>query len=222
MTGDAITLRNVRKQYGPVTALDGVDLAIRPGEFHGLMGPNGSGKTTLFRLVAGLARPTGGAVERSDATVGFSFQEPRFYPDLTVRENVDVFRSLQSDPEPASWVETVLEELRLEPAAHRVAGDLSGGFQTKLDLALGLVKRPAFLLLDEPFADVDDHSRRQIREFLAAYRAEGRTVVVSTHNIDDFAPVLDRLTVLFDGEVRYDDAAADDDVRERYRAVLDD
>jgi len=215
----AIELSDVRKRYGPVTALDGASVSIRPGAFHGLVGPNGSGKTTLIRLVAGLERPTAGHLDRGDATVGFSFQRPRFYPRLTVRENLGVFRSLQADPPPAEWTETVVDALRLAPAAHRIAGDLSGGFRRKLDLAIALAKRPQFLLLDEPFAAVDDHSRRQIREFLETYRTPERTVLVSTHNVDAFGPALDRLTVLLDGEVRYDGEPGADPVA-RYRDVL--
>ena len=219
--GRAISLESVTKRYGTTTALEGVSLEIHPGTFHGLVGPNGSGKTTLFALVAGLARPSSGRVDRGTATVGYSFQEPRFYPDLTVRENLEVFRGFVSDPPPASWTETVLEELRLEPAGHRRAGELSGGFRKKLDLGLALIKRPQYLLLDEPLADVDEYSRRRIGAFLESYQAtEGRTVVVSTHNVDAFADRLDRLTVLVDGEIRFDGDPGDDVVGQ-YRSVLE-
>ncbi|WP_290815038.1 ABC transporter ATP-binding protein [Halovivax sp.] len=203
-----IRLVDVTKRYAAATALEGVTIDIRPGEFHGLVGPNGSGKTTLFRVLAGLTRPTEGRVERrGDPTVGFSFQEPRFYPELTVRENVSVFRRLSGASVDDDWVETLYEELRLEPAVHRRADELSGGFRTKLDLALALLARPQYVLLDEPLADVDEHSRRRIRAFLERYqRAEpDRTVVVSTHNVRAFARSFDRLTVLVDGTVRADE-----------------
>lgn len=212
----------VSKRYGDVTALDGVDLAVRRGQIHGLVGPNGSGKTTLFHLLSGLARPSAGTVRRPDpADVGVGFQQPRFYPDLTVRENLSVFRSFADDPPPADWTETLLEALRLEPAAHRPGRDLSGGFRTKLDLALAMLKRPDFLLLDEPLSDVDDHSRARIVSFLGDYCTDDRSIVVSTHNVESFDDALDRVTVLVDGDIEYDGPAAADAL-DRYRDVLED
>jgi len=217
----ALAVVDVTKRYGETTALENLSLEFRPGTFHGLVGPNGSGKTTLFALVAGLARPTSGHVERGDGvSVGYSYQEPRYYPSLTVRENLEIFRGFADEPPPASWLETLLEGLRLDPAADRRADELSGGFRKKLDLGLALVKRPQYLLLDEPLADVDDYSRRRIRAFLASYQAEGRTVVVSTHNVAAFGDHLDRLTVVVDGELRFDGAPADDIVAQ-YRAHLE-
>ncbi len=230
-----LELTDVTKRYGETTALDleGATLVFHPGEFHGLVGPNGSGKTTLFRLLTGLARPTSGNIHQGDATVGYSFQEPRFYPSLTARENLEIFRGFVDDPPPDSWIETLLEELRLAPAAHRRADELSGGFRKKLDLSLALVKRPQFLLLDEPLADVDDYSRRRIRAFLESYQSgsEGnedggdeasceRTIVISTHNIDAFESALDRVTVLVDGTLRAD-GEPEADIVEQYRDALE-
>jgi len=218
--GDAgFAVEAASKRYGDVTALSAVSVTVAPGRFHGLVGPNGSGKTTLFHLLSGLARPTGGRVRRPPVPVGVGFQVPRFYPDLTVRENLSVFRSFAADPPPADWTETLLEALRLDPAAHRKASDLSGGFRTKLDLALAMVKRPRYLLLDEPLTDVDDYSRRRIVAFLADYPGEERSVVVSTHNVEAFADAFDRLTVLADGTVAFDGPV--DDPVARYRAALE-
>jgi ABC-2 type transport system ATP-binding protein len=217
---DGFAVEGVTKHYDGVTALSGVSVDVEVGSFHGLVGPNGSGKTTLFHLLSGLARPTGGRVRRPPVPVGVGFQVPRFYPDLTVRENLSVFRSFAADPPPADWTETLLEELRLDPAAHRKASDLSGGFRTKLDLALAMVKRPTFLLLDEPLTDVDDHSRRRIISFLSTYPGEDRCVVVSTHNVEAFGPAFDRVTVLVDGTVAFDGPAEDDAIAQ-YRAALE-
>ncbi|WP_436345299.1 ABC transporter ATP-binding protein [Natronorubrum sp. FCH18a] len=221
-TADSLALVDVTKRYGETTALEALSLEFRPGTFHGLIGPNGSGKTTLFALLAGLARPSSGRIERTDAAaaVGYSFQEPRFYPSLTVRENLEIFRGFVDDPPPDSWLETLIEALRLEPAVDRRADELSGGFRKKLDLGLALVKRPQFLLLDEPLADVDDYSRRRITAFLDSYREADRTVVVSTHNVAAFADQLDRLSVVVDGDLRYDGPPADDVVAQ-YRTLLD-
>ncbi len=220
MRNDGFAVEAVTKRYDAVTALANVSLSVEPGGLHGLVGPNGSGKTTLFHLLSGLARPTDGRVRRPAASVGVGFQTPRFYPDLTVRENLCVFRSFAADPPPSEWTGTLLNELRLEPAAHRTASDLSGGFRTKLDLALAMIKRPAFLLLDEPLADVDDHSRRRIVSFLADYPGQDRCVVVSTHTVEAFASAFDRITVLVDGTVALD-GPAEDDARAQYRAALE-
>jgi len=220
MSDAGFTVEAVTKRYDAVTALSDVSVTVSPGHCHGLVGPNGSGKTTLFHLLSGLARPTEGRVRRPDAAVGVGFQTPRFYPDLTVRENLSVFRSFAADAPPASWTETLLAELRLEPAAHRTAGDLSGGFRTKLDLALAMVERPRYLLLDEPLTDVDDHSRRRIVSFLADYPGDERCVVVSTHSVEAFGEAFDRVTVLVDGTVALDGPAADDPVAQ-YRAALE-
>ena len=217
---DGFAVEGVTKRYDGVTALSEVSADVEVGTFHGLVGPNGSGKTTLFHLLSGLARPTDGRVRRPSVPVGVGFQIPRFYPDLTVRENLSVFRSFAADPPPADWTETLLEELRLDPAAHRKASDLSGGFRTKLDLALAMVKQPTFLLLDEPLTDVDDHSRRRIISFLSTYPGEDRCVVVSTHNVEAFGPAFDRVTVLVDGTVAFDGAAEDDAIAQ-YRAALE-
>lgn len=210
----------VTKLYGSVRVLSDASVALERGRFHGLVGPNGSGKTTLLHVLSGLVRPTSGRVVRPSGAIGIGFQEPRFYPDLTVRENLSVFRSFDDDPPPANWTQTLLSELHLEPAAHQKGRALSGGFRTKLDLALALVKRPTYLLLDEPLADVDDHSRHRIVSFLEGYATDDRAVLVSTHSIEAFEAAFDYLTVLVDGTVALDRPTGSD-VLTRYRAALD-
>jgi len=196
-----IELDSVRKEYGDVVAVRDVSLSVGGGQFHCLVGPNGSGKTTVFRLLLGLARPTAGTLSVPDA-VGCGFQRPNFYPDLTVRENLTVFASLVGSPG-REWRETVVDELRLRRAMDRPAHDLSGGFARKLDLALALLKRPDYLLLDEPLAALDDVSKERLLDFLSAYAGDA-TVLVSTHHVGDFEPYTDRLTVMHEGRVVLD------------------
>lgn len=191
-------LENVSKSYGDVVALDGVDLTFEPGTVHALAGPNGSGKTTALRLLAGLTRPSAGTVERPDAP-GYAFQRPNVYPGLTVAENLDVFAAMVDAD--AAWRAELVERLRLAPARGRVTDDLSDGYRKKLDLALALLKEPDVLLLDEPLADLDDLTVTHFLELLADYRSNERTVVVSSHRLERLSPLLDRLTVAFDGEV---------------------
>ena len=197
-------LDGVVKTYGEIVALDGVDLAVRAGEFHCLVGPNGSGKSTLLRVVLGLIRPSAGEVSLPAGGVGCGFQRGNFYRGLTVEENLDVFAALMGADD-AAWRAEVVETLRLHRVRHRVASELSGGFAKKLDLALAMLDRPDVLFLDEPFGDLDDVSKARLLEFLDAYCEAGNAVVVSTHHLVDFEPLLDRLTILHDGEIVVDD-----------------
>lgn len=198
-----LALSDVTRTYGDVVALEDVSVDVEAGRFHCLLGPNGSGKTTALRLLVGLARPTTGTVTRGDVDVGYGFQRPSFYPSLTVGENLAVFAGMLDAPDDG-WRDRLLDELRLRPAVDRRAGDLSGGFARKLDLALALLGRPEVVLLDEPLGALDDVSKRRLLSFLAEYRDAGNAVVVSTHRATDFEPHLDRVTIVFDGEVLED------------------
>lgn len=202
-TPDPLVVDGVSKRYGDVLALDGVSLRVDPGTIHCLLGPNGSGKTTLFDVVLGLTRPTSGTVDRGDGTVGCGFQDPTFYPDLTVAENLATFAGL-TDGADATWRERVVEELGLSRVAERSAGALSGGWRKRLDLALAVLGRPAYVVLDEPLDDLDDVVRRRVLDFLATYRSEGGAVLVATHRAAAFEGLADHVTVLRDGEVRLD------------------
>jgi len=196
----AIRFEDVVKRYGEVVALDGVDLTIETGRCHCLLGANGSGKTTLLRLLLGLTRPTTGTIDRPDGTIGCSFQTPTFYPDLTVTENLDVFGAMAPPPDEA-WRADLIDVLGLERVATRPAGDLSGGWQKKLDLALAFLKRPTIAVLDEPLDDLDDPSKRRLRRFLAEYPDEDHGLLIATHHVTDFEDTLDHLTVLDHGRV---------------------
>lgn len=198
-----IELDGVRRTYGDVVAIDDLSLTVGAGEFHCLLGPNGSGKSTLLRVILGLSRPTSGTVSRPSKAIGCGFQQPNFYPELTVRENITVFAGLV-DATDWEWNRTVVEELRLRRALDRNAGELSGGYARKLDLALALIKRPAFLLLDEPLGALDDVSAARLLEFLAEYVQRGNTVLVSTHRATAFEPFVDRVTILHRGSLVLD------------------
>jgi ABC-2 type transport system ATP-binding protein len=195
----ALVLDGVTKEYGAVRALDDITLRVGRESIHCLAGPNGSGKTTCCRIALGLTRPSAGRVGRPDATIGVGFQSPNVYDDLTVRENLATFDALQ--PGPAEWQARVVEALRLDRVAHRPARALSDGYRKKLDLAIALSRRPDVLLLDEPLADVDDHSADRLLELLATERNRGTAILVSTHQLAAFEPIADRLTVLHDGTV---------------------
>jgi ABC-2 type transport system ATP-binding protein len=201
-TIDPIRVTDLRKRYGNVLALAGVDVTVEPGTFHCLVGPNGSGKTTLLRTLLGLVEPSAGEVSVPDVQLGTAFQRPSHYDQLTVADNLDVFGALADADE--GWAETVLDRLGLDVVRDRIAGELSGGYSRKLDLALALQKEPGYLLLDEPLGDLDDVTKLRLLEFLGAYRDAGHGVVVSTHNLGQFAEYADHLTIVYDGEVLLD------------------
>lgn len=196
-----IEATDLTKEYGRITAVDDVSISIGRGEYHCLLGPNGSGKSTLLRLLLELTRPTSGSVSVPPVAIGCGFQQPNFYPGLTVRENIDVFASLVGADD-WDWNQTVVDELRLNRALDRKAADLSGGYGRKLDLALALIKEPDFLFLDEPLGAMDDVSKARFLEFLGEYPG---TIVVATHQVTQFAPYLDRVTVMHRGSVVFDD-----------------
>lgn len=208
---DSIRIEGVTKSFGSVVALDDVTLQIERGTYHCLLGPNGSGKSTLLRLVLGLQRPDEGTITLPSARLGCGFQQPNFYPGLTARENISVFAGLAGG-EDSEWTQTVIEELGLQPALDRRAGDLSGGFARKLDLALALIRHPDFLLLDEPLGALDDVSKARLLSFLDSYVEHGNTVLVSTHHVTAFEPYLDRVTLMHRGSVLLDSRVAEMDM----------
>ncbi len=206
-----LVLESASKRYGSVRAVDDISLEIDSGAYHCLLGPNGSGKSTVLRLLLGLTQPTTGTVSNASVALGCGFQQPNFYPGLSVRENLDVFSQLVG-AEDTDWRERVIEALRLERALDRRAGDLSGGFGRKLDLALALLKKPEFLLLDEPLGALDDVSKARLLRFLREYNDRGNTVLFATHQVSEFETDIDRVTVMHRGEVVFDQLREDIDL----------
>ena len=218
---DPIVVDGVTKRYGSIVALNDVDLRVAPNTVHCLLGPNGSGKTTLFDVVLGLTRPTAGTVDRGDATIGCGFQTATYYPDLTVAENLRTFAGM-SDGADAAWRERVTEELGLDTVRDRAAGDLSGGWGKRLDLALAVLEDPDYVILDEPLDDLDDVVRRRVLDFFATYRANGGALLVATHRAASFEGIADHVTVLDGGDVLLDApvAALDRPLEAAYLAAV--
>jgi len=201
-TAPLIQLESVSKRFGSVTALDAVSCAFDAETVYGITGPNGSGKTTLFEIILRLRRPTTGVVTApSPASIGFSFQQPQFYTDLTVRENLTVFSRLTGHVD-SDWKETLVSQLRLDRVTHRAADNLSGGFQKKLDIAIALLSNPEVVILDEPLSDVDALSRDRIIELLLAHVDNGGTVIISSHNHERVDPIVDTTIELYDGVIQ--------------------
>src|SRR2546423_66081 len=208
----AIHCTNLVKRYEgrpPVEAVRGLDLTVQPGECFGLLGPNGAGKTTTIEILEGLTDATAGEVElfglrwgRDDAAIkqriGISLQETKLSEKLTVRETVTLFRSFyRQGLEP----DEVIRRVSLEEKATARVGKLSGGQRQRLAVACALVGDPDLLLLDEPTTGLDPQSRRQLWDLIREFRTEQRTVLLTTHYMDEAERLCDRVAVVDHGKV---------------------
>ncbi len=188
-----VETHQVRRAFGSFEAVRGIDLRIREGETYGLIGPNGAGKTTLIRMLVGLLHPTEGRVvvlghEMPDKSVldrvGYMTQAKAIYPDLSVRENVRFFGAMAGQ-RAEERVDEVIALVELSDWADSMVRKLSGGMQQRLSLACALVHRPRLLLLDEPTVGVDPQLRVQFWDYFGHLNAEGVTIVVSSHVMDE-------------------------------------
>jgi ABC-2 type transport system ATP-binding protein len=199
-----IETRNLTKAYGSHLALDHVDLRVPRGGVYGLVGPNGSGKTTLLALLAGLRRPTSGAIELAvvRARVAVLPDTPQFEPWLTAREVVDLARYLTAPGLPQARVGEVLAEAGLADSADRRVGGFSRGMLQRLGLAATVIGEPELLLLDEPCSALDPAGRREVLDLVKRLGARA-TVLFSSHILADVQQVSDTVGVLRQGRLLY-------------------
>ncbi len=181
----------------------------------GIIGPNGAGKTTLLSILAGTVRADEGEVRSADGDVGWVPQQAALYRRLTVEENLLLFARLEKHPEPRVAVEEMLELTGLRERRGEIVAKLSGGNQQRINIAIGLLARPAVLLLDEPSVGLDPRQRARLWEFVSALADRGTTVIFSTHDIQEAERYGQRLLVLADGESLFDGAA--EELREAVR-----
>jgi len=192
----AIDVRGLTKRYGTRTVVDHVALQVRTGRICGFLGPNGSGKTTTIRMLCGLLRPDAGegtclGLDIIDDAyeirrqVGYMTQKFGLYDDLSIRQNLDFVARLFELPQRAGAVDRALARLGLVERQHQLAGALSGGWKQRLALAACLIHEPRLLLLDEPTAGVDPKARRDFWDEIHRLAAQGITVLVSTHYMDE-------------------------------------
>jgi len=205
----AVSLRGLRKVYGDVIAVDGLDLDVLPGECFGLLGPNGAGKTTTIEICEGLTTPDAGEVlvlgQHWDhgrtalrERLGVSLQETQFSEKLTVRETLELFRSFYRRPRP---LEEVLNAVQLGEKRNGRVGHLSGGQKQRLALACALVADPELFFLDEPTTGLDPQSRRQLWDLIDGVKRAGRTVVITTHYMEEAERLCDRVAIVDHGKV---------------------
>jgi ABC-2 type transport system ATP-binding protein len=208
----AVDIRQVRKRFGDLQALDSVDLRIEPGEFFGLLGPNGAGKTTLINLLSGLARPDGGQLSILGRDVTTQYRESRrllgvvpqelvFDPFFTVRETLRLqagyFGLRRSD----AWIDELMHHLDLTDKADTNMRRLSGGMKRRVLVAQALVHKPPVIVLDEPTAGVDVELRRAMWRFIQQLNRDGHTILLTTHYLEEAEALCGRIAMLKRGRV---------------------
>ena len=192
------------KRFGNREALRGVSLEAGPGELVAIIGPNGAGKTTLLSILAGIAKADEGAVSAPNGEVGWVPQQAALYRRLTVEENLLLFARLEGHGDPHASTEEMLELTGLRERRGEIVARLSGGNQQRINIAIGLLSRPAVLLLDEPSVGLDPRQRSRLWEFVSGLAGRGTTVIFSTHDIQEAERYGRRLLVLADGEALFD------------------
>ncbi len=207
----AIDVHGLTKTFGQKVAVNKIDIAVPEGEVWGFLGPNGSGKTTTIRMLCGLLHADAGEgtclgldfrtqSEEIKRRVGYMTQKFSFWEDLSIRENLEFVASVYELPNRRKVVDDTLRRLGLGPRQHQLAGALSGGWKQRLALAACLLHSPKLLLLDEPTAGVDPKARRDFWDEIHALSADGITVLVSTHYMDE-AERCDRIVYISLGNI---------------------
>ena len=208
----AIELRNVHKAFGSITAVDGLDLDVPAGICLGLLGPNGAGKSTTMRLLTGQAIADSGEIrvlghelpaqaKAARAEMGVVPQLDNLDIDVTVEDNLAVFARLYRVPDIAAAVDSTLALARLTDRRRAAVDELSGGMRRRLLLARGLVHRPRLLLLDEPTVGLDPQIRGEIWSLIDNLRAEGTTILMSTHYIEEAERLADEVALMSEGKI---------------------
>ncbi len=204
-----VCVHGLRKAYSDVVAVDGLDLEVRAGECFGLLGPNGAGKTTTIEICEGLLSPDAGTVEllgmrwENDAPelrqrLGVQLQETQLSEKLTVDETVCLFRSFYRR---GPSVADVIAMVQLEEKRSSRVGGLSGGQKQRLAMACALVGDPDLLFLDEPTTGLDPQARRQLWELIERFKTEGRTIILTTHYMDEAERLSDRVAIMDHGKI---------------------
>lgn len=214
----AIEVRDLTKRYGELVAVAGVSFRVERGECFGILGPNGAGKTTTLEMIEGIRRPDAGTVEVLGASpwprnpallrrVGVQLQATAFIEHLSAIEQLRTVTDLYDVPHARAGA--VLEQVGLSACADQDVDDLSGGQRQRLSIACALVHSPEVLFLDEPSAGLDPGARRTLWDVLTSVRAEGTTVVLTTHYMDEAEVLCDRVAVMEGGRILADDSPAE-------------
>ncbi len=212
--GSAIILKNLIKQFEDVTAVDSLNLEIQRGELFSLLGPNGAGKTTTINILCGLLKPTKGTaiiagfdvtqnIEKIKTIIGVCPQEAAVFKFLNARENIELFGSLHGTPKKVlvERTDSFLELLGLTEVSKRMAKGYSGGMLRKLNLIMALISDPQVAFLDEPTVGMDPRARRKTWEFIGSLKDQNKTIILTTHYIEEAEALSDRVGVIDYGKL---------------------
>jgi len=214
MSEFALTVKDLRKSYGHICAVNGISFSIRRGTIFCLVGPNGAGKTTTMEIVEGLKQPDSGEIRlldmpmpqqahRAKQMIGIQLQTTGLFERLKVLEVVNLFRSFYKNPVPAGQV---LEAVSLSGKKNQMVSTLSGGQQQRLAIALALVNDPEILFLDEPTAGLDPQARREVWRLIQSIKQRGKTVFLTTHYMDEAEKLSDEVAIIDNGQIIAHDA----------------
>ncbi len=205
-----LDVSHVTKKYGKVTACDDVSFHLDPGSVTVLLGPNGAGKSTIMKAIIGFLRYTGeitvggypNKTPEARRILGYVPEMPSLYPNLTVSEHMEFLARAYRLTDYKARIDALLERFELQDKRKKFGDELSKGMQQKLNLCLGLLPEPRVLLLDEPMIGLDPHAIKELRASVEEMRAQGRTLLVSTHIIDSVDMLWDRTVIMQNGSVR--------------------
>jgi len=217
-TGEAATHRlalqveDLHVSYGPKRAVDGVSLEINEGEIFGLLGPNGAGKTSTLSAIEGLVRPDSGSIRIGDidpganptaakARMGVQLQSTSFQSDLTIREIVRLYAGLYGVPLTRAEIDDLLADIHLEEEVSKRFSQLSGGQQKRVSLLIATIHNPPLVLLDEPTAGLDPQARRQLWDRIERLRDTGRSILLTTHSMEEAQAVCQRVAIIDRGKL---------------------
>lgn len=230
-----LEVENLQKTYGNRKVVNGLSFHVYPGEIVGLLGPNGAGKTTAFYMTIGLIASDGGSVKfqgedvthipihkRAQMGMGYLAQEPSVFRSLSVEDNIlCILESLPlSKQERNEKLEILLADLHLTPLRKKIASSLSGGERRRLEITRALVTNPTFLLLDEPFANIDPISIQEVKGLIKILARKNISILITDHNAREIFSIVDRSYLVFEGKVirsgTVQDLIHDDEVKRTY------
>ena len=208
-TENVIDVRDLVKRFGSLTAVDGISFSVRPGEVFGILGPNGAGKTTVLECIEGLQKPTAGSIEvlgldvlretnRVKELIGIQLQASAYFDYLTVREILRLFGSFYHTSVPP---DELIAQVGLEDKAGTTIQKLSGGQKQRFTIAATLVNDPKVVFLDEPTTGLDPQARRGLWEFIQSIQQKGRSVVLTTHYMEEAATLCHRVAIMDRGKI---------------------
>jgi ABC-2 type transport system ATP-binding protein len=225
----AITIANLTKRFGDIVAVDDLSLDIKSGELFGILGPNGAGKTTALNILSTLLEPTEGAATVGDHDVvydpesvreiiGVCPQEPAYYSHLTGKENIELMGDMHLVPRDVlkTRLLDMAQKIGMEDHINRRAKEYSGGMIRRVSMLMALISNPDVALLDEPTVAMDPKSRRAVWDFIRELRAEGKTVILTTHYIEEAEELCDRVAIIDEG--RLIELGTPDELMEKHQA----